>query len=99
MSRTVFCQKLQEDLPGLAFQTWPGELGKRVFENISQEAWGQWVNHQTMLINEYRHNPMDPKSKELIVGELEKFLFGEGAEKPEDYVPQGANTNIDLEEF
>ena len=99
MSRTVFCQKLQKDLPALAFQTWPGELGKRVFENISQEGWDQWVNHQTMLINEYRLNPMDPKAKELIVGELEKFLFGEGAQKPADYVPQGNNAAPDLEEF
>ena len=88
MSRTVFCQKLQKDAPGLAFQTWPGELGKKVFDNISQEAWDQWINHQTMLINEYRLNPMDPKAKELIVGEMEKFLFAGGAEKPADYVPQ-----------
>ncbi len=99
MSRTVFCQKLNIEAPGLAFQTWPGELGKRIFDNISQQAWDQWVNHQTMLINEYRLNPMDPKAKELIVGELEKFLFGEGAEKPADYVPEGANNGPDLEEF
>ena len=99
MSRTVFCQKLNIEAPGLAFQTWPGELGKRIFDNISQQAWDQWVNHQTMLINEYRLNPMDPKAKELIVGELEKFLFGEGAEKPADYVPQGTNNGPDLEEF
>jgi Fe-S cluster biosynthesis and repair protein YggX len=76
MSRTVFCKKLNIEAEGLAFQTWPGELGKKVFENISQEAWGMWVNHQTMLINEYRLNPMDPKAKEMIVGEMEKFLFG-----------------------
>lgn len=99
MSRTVFCQKLKIEAPGLAFQTWPGELGKRVFENISQQAWAQWVEHQTMLINEYRLNPMDPKSKELIVGELEKFLFGEGAAKPEDYVPEGSDKAPGLEEF
>jgi len=99
MSRTVFCQKLNIEAPGLAFQTWPGELGKRIFDNISQQAWDQWVNHQTMLINEYRLNPMDPKAKELIVGELEKFLFGEGAEKPADYVPEGSTKGPDLEEF
>lgn len=97
MSRTVFCQKLKIEAPGLAFQTWPGELGKRVFENISAQAWDQWVNHQTMLINEYRLNPMDPKSKELIVGEMEKFLFGEGSEKPEDFVPP-SNPNDPLSE-
>jgi len=88
MSRTVFCQKLNIEAEGLAFQTWPGELGKRVFENISQQAWDMWVNHQTMLINEYRLNPMDPKAKEMIVTEMEKFLFGEGSELPADYVPE-----------
>lgn len=87
MSRTVNCAKLGKEAEGLAFQTWPGELGKRVFENISQEAWSMWVNHQTMLINEYRLNPMDPKSKQLIVEEMEKFLFGEGSEKPTDFTP------------
>ena len=92
MSRTVFCQKLNKEAVGLAFQTWPGELGKRVFENISAEGWGMWVNHQTMLINEYRLNPMDPKAKEMIVGEMEKFLFGEGSELPADFVPE-ANPN------
>lgn len=97
MSRTVHCQKLNIEAPGLAFQTWPGELGKRIFENISQQAWDQWVNHQTMLINEYRLNPMDPKAKEMIVGEMEKFLFGAGSELPEDYVP-AANPNDPLNE-
>ncbi|MDG1904995.1 MAG: oxidative damage protection protein [Arenicella sp.] len=89
MSRMVFCKKLQKELPALAFQTWPGELGKRVFENISAEAWGQWVNHQTMLINEYRLNPMEQKSKDLIISEMEKFLLGEGSEPPADFVPEG----------
>lgn len=99
MSRTVFCQKLKIDAPALAFQTWPGELGKRVFENISAQAWEQWVAHQTMLINEYRLNPMDPKAKELIVGELEKFLFGEGSDTPADYVPQENDKGPIIEEF
>ncbi|MCL4123878.1 UNVERIFIED_CONTAM: hypothetical protein GTU68_036322 [Idotea baltica] len=99
MSRTVVCQKLNKELPALAFQTWPGELGKRVYENISAEAWEMWVNHQTMLINEYRLNPMDPKAKEMIVQEMEKFLFGEGSELPADYVPETQNKGPDLEEF
>jgi Fe-S cluster biosynthesis and repair protein YggX len=88
MSRTVFCSKLNKEAEGLAFQSWPGELGKRVFENISQEAWNMWINHQTMLINEYRLNPMDPKAKEMITTEMEKFLFGQGSELPADYVPE-----------
>jgi len=99
MSRTVFCQKLNIEAPGLAFQTWPGDLGKRIFDNISQQAWDQWVNHQTMLINEYRLNPMDPKAKEMIVKEMEKFLFGEGSEKPADYVPQNNPDDPIIEEF
>lgn len=99
MTRTVHCKKLNKEAPGLAFQTWPGELGKRVFENISQQAWDQWINHQTMLINEYRLNPMDPKAKAMITEEMEKFLFGEGSELPEDYVaPQNPNDPIQ-EEF
>lgn len=99
MTRTVFCQKLKIEAPGLAFQTWPGELGKRVFENISAQGWDQWVNHQTMLINEYRLNPMDPKAKEMIVGEMEKFLFGEGSETPEDFVPPTNPDDPVIEEF
>ena len=97
MSRTVFCQKLNQETPGMAFQTWPGDLGKRIFENISQQAWDMWVNHQTMLINEYRLNPMDPKAKEMIITEMEKFLFGEGSELPDEFVPQ--NNSPDLQEF
>lgn len=88
MSRTVNCMKLGKEAEGLSFQTWPGELGKKVFENISQEAWNMWINHQTMLINEYRLNPMDPEAKKMIVKEMEKFLFGDGADKPEGYVPE-----------
>lgn len=86
MARTVHCVKLGREAEGLDFPPWPGELGKRVFESISKEAWQQWVQHQTMIINEYRLNPMDPQAKEMIVKEMEKFLFGPGADKPEGYV-------------
>ena len=74
-------------------------LGKRVFENISAEGWQMWVNHQTMLINEYRLNPMDPKAKELIIGEMEKFLFGEGSDLPADFVPEQNPDDPINEEF
>ena len=86
MSRTVQCAKLGKEAEGLDFQSWPGDFGLRIYENISKEAWAMWINHQTMLINEYRLNPMDPKSKEFVVGEMEKFLFGEGAELPGEFV-------------
>ena len=90
MTRTVFCEKLQRDCPGLAFVPWPGALGKRVFEHIGQEAWQQWLAHQTMLINENRLSPMNPKDRAFLEVEMEKFLFGGGAEKPAGYVPPEA---------
>ena len=90
MSRTIFCQKLQREAEGLAFAPWPGELGKRLYASISKEAWSQWLAHQTMLINENRLNPLDPKARAYLAGEMEKFLFGDGAEKPTGYVPPDA---------
>ncbi len=86
MSRTVYCHKLQRDGEGLAFVPWPGALGKRVFDGISREAWQQWMAHQTLLINENRLSPMDPKHRVFLEGEMEKFLFGGGAEAPAGYV-------------
>ena len=87
MSRTVQCMKFGREAEGLDFPPWPGELGQRIYESISKEAWALWLQHQTMIINEYRLNAMDPKARELIATEMEKFLFGEGSEKPEGYVP------------
>ena len=88
MSRTVFCQKLNIEAEGLAFQTWPGELGKKVFENISQQAWDMWINHQTMLINEYRLTPVDPQARKFLEEEMEKYFFGGGSDMPDGFVPQ-----------
>jgi Fe-S cluster biosynthesis and repair protein YggX len=90
MSRTVYCLKLQREAEGLAFVPWPGALGKRVFENVSREAWQQWLAHQTMLINENRLSPMDPKHRVFLEGEMEKFFFAGGADKPAGYVEPGA---------
>ena len=87
MIRTVFCLKTQAETEGLGFVPWPGPLGKRVFENIGREAWQQWLAHQTMLINENRLSPLDPKHRAFLEGEMEKFLFGDGAEKPAGYIP------------
>ena len=87
MSRTVHCAKHGVDAPALAFAPWPGALGRRIFENIGQPAWQEWLAHQTMLINENRLSPMDPKHRAFLEGEMEKFLFGGGAEKPAGYVP------------
>jgi Fe-S cluster biosynthesis and repair protein YggX len=88
MTRNVHCAKLDIDAEGLDYAPWPGPLGKRVFENISRQAWQQWLGHQTMLINENRLNPMDPKARSFLEQEMEKFLFGGGdVAQPEGYVP------------
>ncbi|MEK6551320.1 MAG: oxidative damage protection protein [Pseudomonadota bacterium] len=88
MARMVKCVKLGKEAEGLDFPTWPGELGKRVFESVSKEAWQLWMNHQTMLMNEYRLNPLDPKARKLIQEEMEKFFFGSGTKPPEGFVAQ-----------
>ena len=90
MPRTVYCQYLKREADGLERVTYPGDLGKRIYDNISAEAWRAWVRHQTMLINEYRLSPIDPKARKFLVEEMEKFLFGGGSSKPADYVAPGA---------
>lgn len=87
MSRTVFCAKHQVDTEGLGFIPWPGALGKRVYEHVGKAAWAEWLAHQTMLINENRLSPLDPKHRAFLEGEMEKFLFGGGADAPAGYVP------------
>lgn len=90
MNRAVFCVKQQRETEGLGFVPWPGALGKRVFEHVGKAAWQEWLAHQTMLINENRLSPLDPKHRLFLEAEMEKFLFGEGAEKPAGYVPPEA---------
>ena len=89
MTRMVHCVKLGKEAEGLDRQTYPGELGKRIFENVSKEAWQQWMQQQTMLINEYRLSPIEPKAREFLEQQMEKFFFGEGADTPPDFVPPG----------
>ena len=88
MTRTVQCIKLNKEAEGLEFPPYPGELGKRIFENISQQAWQKWLAHQTMLINENRLSPINPEHRKFLEGEMEKFFFGGGSEVPEGYVPE-----------
>jgi Fe-S cluster biosynthesis and repair protein YggX len=90
MSRTVYCKKLKAEGEGLNFAPYPGELGKRIYEHISKAAWSQWLAHQTMLINENRLSPLDPKARKFLETEMEKFLFGDGSEAPAGYVPPQA---------
>lgn len=88
MARMVNCVKLGKQAEGLERPTYPGELGKRIFNNVSKEAWQMWIRHQTMLINEYRLSVIDPKAREFLEGEMEKYFFGAGAEVPEGFTPQ-----------
>jgi len=88
MSRMVQCVKLQQEAEGLDRQPYPGDLGKRVFENVCKQAWQDWLRQQTMLINEYRLSPMDPKARSFLEEQMQKFFFGEGADVPPDYKPQ-----------
>jgi len=90
MSRTVFCTFLQREAEGLDRVPYPGALGQRIFESISKEAWQQWLRHQTMLMNEYRLSPIEPKARQFLVEEMEKFLFSGGARKPDGFVEPGA---------
>ncbi len=88
MSRTVQCILLNEEKPGLDRPPYPGDLGRRIFEQVSQEAWRQWLAHQTMLINEYRLVPIEPKDRAFLEQEMEKFFFGDGSEPPQAFVPK-----------
>lgn len=88
MSRTVNCVYLKKEGEGLDFAPYPGELGQRIYDNVSKEAWQQWLAHQTMLINEYRLTPIEPEARKMLEIEMEKFFFGGGSEKPKEYVPE-----------
>ena len=87
MSRMVQCVKLGKEAEGLKAPPYPGELGKKIFENVSQQAWQSWLQHQTMLINEYRLSPIEPKAREFLEQEMDKFFFGGGSSKPQEFVP------------
>lgn len=88
MSRMVKCVKLNKEAEGLDRAPYPGDLGKRIFDNVSKEGWQMWMQQQTMLINEYRLNLIDPKTRPFLEEQMEKFFFGEGAETPEGFTPK-----------
>ena len=85
MSRTVNCGLLGTESEGLDRSPYPGDLGQRIYENVSKLAWQRWLGHQTMLINEYRLTVHEPKARKFLEEEMEKFFFGEGSEKPPDF--------------
>jgi Fe-S cluster biosynthesis and repair protein YggX len=87
MARTVNCIYLKKEAEGLAFPPYPGELGKRMFEQVSKEAFEVWKKHQTMLVNENRLNLADARARQYLARQMEQFFFGDGADKPAGYVP------------
>ncbi|HYQ90702.1 MAG TPA: oxidative damage protection protein [Candidatus Competibacteraceae bacterium] len=90
MARMVKCIKLGREAEGLDRPPYPGELGKRIYLNVSKEAWQQWLRHQTMLINEYRLTPIEPQARKFLEEQMEQFFFGPGSAPPEGYVPPQA---------
>lgn len=86
MTRIIFCQKLHKEAEGLAVPPYPGELGQRIFLNISKEAWQLWLKRQTMFINEYRLSLADPKARTMLAEEMERFLFSDEDAPPPGYV-------------
>lgn len=85
MTRMIQCIKLGKQAEGLEFQTWPGELGKRIFENVSKEAWQDWLRQQTILINEYKLNPLDQQHKKYLAEQMDAYFFGDGIVLPDQW--------------
>lgn len=90
MARQVQCVYLKKEAEGLDFAPYPGELGKRIFDNVSKEAWQTWLRHQTMLVNENRLNLADQRARQYLARQMERFFFGEGADQPTGFVPPTA---------
>ena len=87
-TRTVSCVKLKKEAPGLEKPPFPGELGKRLFGDVSEEAWGLWLEHQKMLMNEYRIDLSDRSARQLLKQQCEQFFYGDGSQAPPDFVPE-----------
>lgn len=87
--RTVFCVKLQKELPGLDEPPFDNELGQKIYQQVSQEAWNAWTEFCKILLNEYRLNPARREDQEVIVKQMEQFFFGAGTQMPAEYVPPG----------
>ncbi|MBA1445248.1 MAG: oxidative damage protection protein [Chromatiales bacterium] len=90
MSRTVNCVKLNREAEGLDRIPYPGDLGQRIFDNVSKEAWAEWLKFQTMLINENRLSPMDPKARKFLEDQMENYFFGEGVANPPEFTLPGS---------
>lgn len=90
MPRMVQCTYLKKEAEGLSFAPYPGELGKRIYDNISKEAFDMWKRQQTMLVNENRLNLADARARQYLARQMERFLFGDGGDQPQGYVPPAA---------
>jgi len=90
MSRMVNCVKLGREAEGLDRPPYPGELGARLYQSVSKEAWADWIKYQTMLINENRLNLMDARARKYLAEQMEKYFFGGGADQVSGYVPPSA---------
>ncbi len=88
MSRVVNCIKLNKEAEGLDRKPYPGELGEKIFDNVSKLAWQEWLKQQTMLINEYRLSPIEPKARKFLEEQMDKYFFGDGVELPPDFKPE-----------
>jgi Fe-S cluster biosynthesis and repair protein YggX len=87
VSRLVQCVLLKREAPGLDRAPYPGELGQRIYEQVSKEGCSRWIAHQTILMNEYRLTPVEPKARKFLESEMEKFFFGSGSKAPEGFKP------------
>ncbi len=87
MSRMVNCVVLGNEAEGMDYAPYPGELGQKIYDSVSKEAWQRWLGHQTMLINEYRLTPIEPEARKFLETEMEKYFFGEGSSAPKEFVP------------
>ena len=90
MPRMVKCVKLGQELPGMVYKPFNNDLGQRIYDNVSQEAWRQWIEASKMIVNEYRLDLTSPDGQKLLMEQAERFFFGEGADRPPDYVPPQA---------
>jgi Fe-S cluster biosynthesis and repair protein YggX len=90
MPRMVKCAKLGQELPGIPYKPFNNELGQKIYDTISMDAWKQWIEMSKMIVNEYRLDLASPQGQKLLMEQAEKFFFGEGAERPPDYVPPQA---------
>ena len=88
MTRKVHCIKLGKEAEGLDAPPWPGETGKRLYEQVSAEAWREWLRQQTILINEYKLNPLNPEHKNYLAAQMEAWFFGDGIKMPDEWKPK-----------